>query len=165
MVQSQTIEQEADIIALADARQEEAEQKAEAEKTEAEEVEAAATEYIELAQKPSIGTVEFFLMVMLAFMFWLLALIPFIGFLFSGFGILSVWLWYKFKKLEPPSFGAAGQFSKIAGGQAGEFIKKIPGGSDFLFFFGAFTIDGIPFLDFIPALPALVILIYLANRG
>lgn len=160
MPQSQTFEYDAEAIALAEARQEETKQ----EETEAEES-AATAEYIETAQKPSVGTVEFFFMTMLASIFWLLALIPFIGFLFSGLGILFIWLWYKFKKLEPPSFGFAGKVSKIADSRAEKFAKKIPGGSDFLFFFGAFTIDSVPFLDFVPALPALVILIYLANRG
>lgn len=167
MAQQQTIEQNAEIIALAEARQEEIEMEQSEEKDEKTEM-----ENFEPAQKPSVGTVEFFLMVMLASAFWLLALIPYIGFLFSGLGILCIWFWYKFKKLNPPSFGTAGQLAQIAGKNAGaankygeNFIKKLPGGSDFLFFFGAFTIDSVPFLDFVPALPALVIMIYLANRG
>lgn len=167
MDQEQAIEQENEVIALAEERLEETEdEQAEAEEEEAE------PEDFEIPKKPSVGTVELFLMIMLSSAFWILAIIPFGGFLFSGFGILCIWLWYKFKKLNPPSFSTGGQLAQIASKGAGaatqqgeELVKKIPGGSDFLFFFGAFTIDSIPFLDFIPALPALVIAIYLANRG
>ncbi len=167
MDQEQTIEQENETVALAEAQREETEN----EQAETEEEETKMEDF-EMQKQPSVGSVEFFLMIMLSLAFWILALIPFGGFLFSGFGILCIWLWYKVKKLEPPSFKPGGQLAKIAGKsvntaskQGEEFIKKIPGGSDFLFFFGAFTIDSIPFLNFIPALPALVIAIYLANRG
>lgn len=160
MDQEQTIEQQADAIALAEARQEEAEtEQAEAEDKEAE------TEDFEPAQKPSVGTVEFFLMIMLASVFWLLSLIPYLGILFSFLGTGSVLLWYKARHLNPPTLRIT-QFANAGNtaAKAEAWIKKIPGGSDFLFFLGVLLIEDTPIINLFPALPGLVLTIYLANR-
>lgn len=175
MDEEQTIKENSETIALAEMRQEEAEEE---EESAAEDIEEKTATY---QARPKVSSIELLLMLGVAFFWWGIGVLldftfalEIFAWITSGVGVGIVWLWYKFKHLNPPSLStsssivgnAAGglQFTDNVGGREQEFIKKIPGGSDFLFFFGAFATEAIPFVNFLPTLPALVIAIYLANR-